>query len=218
MREKLNENPMMQVVLIGVLIVVVGFVCVSRMGSSSESTTDPNAAATTTPGATTDPAATDPAAASAVPADPTAPVAAADGSIPSAAPAVGTTSSFKAGPGLPKPIVKAYDSGGAVVLFVSKQKGVDDKKMRKVVGSIKGDSQVNLFTIPVHDIAKYSRIAQGVDLNRVPALVVIQPKKLTGKGQAPSATVSYGYRTPNSVKQAVKDQLYDGKVLGYSPK
>lgn len=213
MREKLNENPMMQMVVVGVLIVVVGFLFMTRMRSSTDSAstalpaTDPGATAGATAPATataTDPAATDPTATGAA--------------VPSAAPPAGATSTFKAGPGLPKPVVKAYDSGNAIALLVTKQAGLDDKEMRKAIGAIKGRNDVTVITVRVHDVAEYSRITEGVDLNRVPALVVIQPKKLTGKNDPPKATVSYGYRTPKSVTQAIDDQLYHGKRLGYSPK
>lgn len=228
MREKLNENPMMQLAVIGVLVVVVGFIFITRMKSSSDSgtATDPTAAATSTTPAATDPttgapATTDPAAAAAT--DPAAAAAGTtptDGSIPAAAPPLGatTTAPFTAGPGLPKPVVDAYDKGGAVVLLVTKQKGFDDKHMRRAISSIRGNKDVDLFSIRVRDIADYSRIAQGVDLDRVPALVVIQPKKLAGKGQPPTATISYGYRDANSIAQAVEDQLYNGKTLTYAPK
>lgn len=228
MREKLNDNPVMQMAVIGLLVIVVGFLFVTRMRSASDSgggTPPP----TTTPAATppTDPAAasaapatapTDPAAASdpAAAADPTA---AATG-IPSAAPAVGsgTVNDFKPGPGLPKSVVKAYDSGNAVALLITKQRGFDDKAMRRSVRSIKGKKDVTLLSTRVHDVADYSQVTQGVDLNRVPALVVIEPKKLAGKQQPPTASVSYGFRDERSVVQAVEDQLYKGKTLGYSPK
>ena len=70
---------------------------------------------------------------------------------------------------------------------------------------------------PAKRIARYSRIASGVDVNRVPALVVISPKKLNDGG-LPKATVSYGFRGPGSVVQAVKDAEYKGKTnLPYYP-
>jgi hypothetical protein len=55
-------------------------------------------------------------------------------------------------------------------------------------------------------------------VNRVPALVVIRPKRLTGGGP-PTAAVSYGFRGPDSVAQAVRDSLYKGPTnLPYYPK
>ena len=219
MREKLNDNPMIQIAVIGVLIVLVGFFFMTRMkGSSSDTaaappvTTDP---ATGAPAATTTPAATDPATGAPV-TDPAA-AAAAGTAAPAAAPPVASASDFTAGPGLPKQVVNAYNGGDAVALLITKQKGVDDKAMRKAVSSIRGKAEVDLFTVRVHDVAKYSRIARGVDLDRAPALVVIQPKKHVAKASPPEATVTYGFRTPQDVAQAVEDSLFDGKDKGYSP-
>jgi hypothetical protein len=56
-----------------------------------------------------------------------------------------------------------------------------------------------------------------VNVNRVPALVVVRPKKLTHG--PPVASVSYGFRGPDSVRQAVRDALYKGPTnLPYYPK
>ncbi len=46
-------------------------------------------------------------------------------------------------------------------------------------------------------------------MNRTPALVVVRPKSLTD-GPMPTAIVSYGFRGPGSVEQALEDALYDG--------
>ena len=71
-------------------------------------------------------------------------------------------------------------------------------------------SDVALFIVSARGIARYSRITQGVDVERVPALIVIRPKKLADGG-LPEASVSYGYRGPESIKQAVRDANYDGR-------
>jgi hypothetical protein len=56
-----------------------------------------------------------------------------------------------------------------------------------------------------------------VDLNRTPALVVVQPKRLT-EGAMPVATVAYGFRGASSARQALDDALYDGpQNLPYYP-
>ena len=66
-------------------------------------------------------------------------------------------------------------------------------------------------------IARYARITQGVDVNRVPALIVLgRAPHATGR---PTATVSYGFRGPDSVDQAVRDALYKGPTnLPYYPR
>jgi hypothetical protein len=49
-----------------------------------------------------------------------------------------------------------------------------------------------------------------VDVNRVPALVVIEPKRATDGGM-PEASVSYGFRSAESVLQAIRDAGYRGR-------
>ncbi len=55
-----------------------------------------------------------------------------------------------------------------------------------------------------------------MDLDRVPALLVLAPRKVSGDG-LPVATVSYGFRGYDSVRQAVRDADYEGKALPYHP-
>ena len=207
MREKLNENPLYQAAIIGVLALVVGFMLLTRMGGGGAEPppTDPAAVA---PG-------TDPAAAAAVPGtapagtvapgtDPAAPAPA-----PSAAPSGGGGEEFVAGPGLPKEVANAYDDGKAVVLLIVRGNASDDRRVLPMAAALSRRSDTAVFLVKAFDIAKYSRIATGVDVDRTPALVVVQPKRLT-EGPLPAATVSYGFRNKESVDQAVRDALYDG--------
>jgi hypothetical protein len=117
---------------------------------------------------------------------------------------------------LPKQVAAAYDSGKTVVLLVVRQRGVDDRKVESEVRKRSGvDAAV--FVTRAKGIADYSRIAQGVRIDRVPALVVIQPKKLT-EGTLPEATVSYGYRGSQTIDQAIRDAGYKGRDnLPYYP-
>ena len=213
MREKLNENPLYQAAVIGVLAIVVGFMIITRMGggggaepppvdpASVAPGTDPTAAATapgTAPAATVAPG-SDPAASSA-----TTPA-------PSAAPAGdGGGEEFVAGPGLPKEVAKAYDDGKAVVLLIVRGTATDDRRVLPMVAALRARSDTAVFLVKAFDIAKYSRIATGVDVDRTPALVVVQPKRLTD-GPLPAASVSYGFRNKESVDQAVRDAVYDGR-------
>jgi hypothetical protein len=207
-RKALNENPLAQAVVIGALAILVGFLLLTRVmgqgssGSSSEpaaTTTDSSsvgAAAPATPAPTT-------------PSEPAAPV---------GAPAVATGSGFEAGPGLPSSVVDAYDAGKTVVLLVVRTKGIDDRALRLTTTALGARPEVELTVLPAKRIARYSRIASGVDVDRVPALVVISPKKLSDD-TLPAATVSYGFRGPQSVLQAVEDAQYKGKTnLPYSPR
>jgi hypothetical protein len=122
-----------------------------------------------------------------------------------------------AGPGLPKPVAKAYGDGQAVVLLIVRNQGIDDEAVQKSVESLRAFPRLSVFVTRAGHIARFSRIAEGVNVDRVPALIVIRPKSLT-QGP-PSATISYGFRSPASVVQAVRNTVYRGPTnLPYYPK
>lgn len=132
------------------------------------------------------------------------------------APAAGDVeANFVAGPGLPEDVVAAYGRNQAVVLFIVKQKGLDDKALGASVSSLEARGDTTTFVVPVKNVADYARITEGVDLSRTPALVIIHPRKLTD--DVPTASVTYGFRGPDSVTTAVEDALYDGKSITYDP-
>jgi hypothetical protein len=73
-----------------------------------------------------------------------------------------------------------------------------------------------VFVSRAKDIARYSRITQGVGVDRVPALVVVRPRR---ESSVPEAQVSYGFRDSQGVVQAVHDALYSGRDdLPYYPR
>ena len=213
MREALNNNPVVQLATIGVLILIAGFFFMTNMkksSSSSSGSTATPAAATPTPsaGATSG----------------TAPSGAA-ASTPStgvgAAPAVGgaavSAEALIPGPGLPRPVVQAWKSGDAIVLLIVRGGGIDDRLVRGSVEQLSGDPGTAVFVARAKQVARYSRITQGVGVTRVPALVVVRPRKESGA--TPQGQVSYGFRNSQSVVQAVRDALYSGKEnLPYSPR
>jgi hypothetical protein len=210
-RKALNENPIVQVALIGLLVIVVGVLFVSRMGGDS-------APPATTPSQTTaTPTAAVPADTTASPAITETPAAESAGTVPSDAAAPVADDGFVAGPGLPEAVVEAYDSGSTVALLIGRKTGVDDKRLALQVLRSNALAGTVLFTVEAKEIADYSRITRGVDVDRVPALVVIKPKRLT-EGPMPEATVSYGYRGFESIEQAVRDATYSGRDdLPYYP-
>ena len=144
---------------------------------------------------------------------------------------------FVAGKGLPKDVVKAYKDDKTVVLLilrehpqgcysraklVSKQcGGIDDGQVAtivRVIDKLAHQRNVALFITHASNIAAYSRITTGVEVNRVPALVVLTPKRLNDGG-LPHASVSYGFRGPGSIITAVADAEYKGKTdLPYYPR
>jgi hypothetical protein len=64
-------------------------------------------------------------------------------------------------------------------------------------------------------ISRYAAITEGVGVSRVPALVVVRPKRL--HEAVPTASVSYGFQSGESVVQAVIDAGYEGPTVDYHP-
>jgi hypothetical protein len=210
-RRALNDNPVAQIGVLGALAVIVAFLLITRMSQGGDS----NAPAD----ATTDPAATAlPTGATASGAVPAAPAAAGTTAAPATGPAAAEpVGEFAAGPGLPRPVVDAYRDGKAVVLFVFRHRGLDDSAVRSSVEGLRSRSDLAVFVTHAAQISRYARIAAGVDVNRVPALIVVRPRRLTN--DTPTASVSYGFRGADSVDQAVRDALYKGPTnLPYYPK
>lgn len=203
MRNAINSNPIVQVVLIGVLLVVVGFLLMTGVFNRDEPAPAP---APTDSTATTEPGAADATAAPTAPTDATA----------TAPTPVSETSRFVPGPGLPESVVDAYNRGDTIVLLVTRRPGIEDRRMQETVKGLDGPS-LSVFTTVAKHVARYSRVASGVDLDRVPALIVLTPKSAT-RGQNPRATVAYGYRGPDSVRQAIRDAGYEGPKLPYHPR
>jgi hypothetical protein len=211
-RRALNDNPVAQIAVLAGLAVVVAFMLMTRAannggGESSTSTTASDAAATPAPAI--DSASTTPSAA----ADVAPNVTPSDGIVPPGS----SVGEFVAGPGLPAPLVKAYEDDKTIVLLVQRRRGIDDEQLRQNVEPLGGKNGVALFVTNAGHIARYSRITQGVNVGRVPALIVLRPRHLT-KGM-PEATLSYGFRGPESVEQAIRDALYKGPShLPYHPR
>jgi hypothetical protein len=118
---------------------------------------------------------------------------------------------------LPKPVARAYADGKAIVLFVFRNHGIDDAAVRASVAQLRGRPDLAVFVTHAAGISRYARITEGVNVNQVPALVVVRPRQLAHG--TPTATVSYGFRGPDSVEQAVRDGLYRGPSnLPYYPR
>ena len=233
MRKALNDNTLVQVAVLGVLALVVGFLLITRVAhkSSTSTSTTSTTTASAVPGAVTTPTdssatataptatdssatATTPESTVTTPSSSTAPASVATAPAAAAAAAPGK---FVIGPGLPAPVVKAYAQGKVVVLLVVRRGGIDDDAVKASVEHMRHAPDVALFVTNAGHVSRYSRIASGVDLDRVPALIVLRPRKLS-RG-SPQATVSYGFRGPDSIAQAVHNALYKGPSnLPYYPK
>ncbi len=195
MREKLNENPMAQVALVGVLLVAAAVFLFAKPGGGSEEEEEGGGSAAANAAVA---AVASELEASGQPLRLPAP-----GSGPGAAPAP------------PRPVLDAFDAGETVAILFVRDGGIDDRIVTDASERLNRISDVATFVVPAHQIARYVSIAQGVDLTRVPALVVIRPKHLSNGYD--TATVHYGFQSGQSIVQAVVDARYHGGTLPYHP-
>ncbi len=201
MRQALNENPMVQLAVLGIGGIVIAFLLFTTVLKKDEPAPEPPAAAAAAdpaaPAATADPAATTP------PAD-------AGATVPPAGDGTAVPSSnteLKASKGLPKEVLAAYSADKAVVLLVIDPKAEGNARLIAATKR-QADTDTEVFVVDVNDIADYSRITEGVSVSRTPALVVVRPKQLSDG--VPTASVSYGFVDPQSLKQAIDGAFYDG--------
>ena len=211
MRSALNENPLVQRVVIGIGVVVLVILVLTRLGGGDSSSpalpVDP-ASASSAPAlsaATGEAESITPGAASGAP----------EATPPAATPATTAEGTFYPGKGLPQNVVIAYAKDKAVVLLVVKKKGIDDRLVERAAKRLRARDEVAVFVTPATKIARYSQITQGLNVNRTPALVVVAPRSRTNS--VPTGTVSFGFRSPASVEQTVDDALYGGPTQTYHP-
>lgn len=190
MREALNSNPLAQLGVVGVLLVVVAIFLMSSGGGEEE-----------------EPAA--PAEASASVAE----APAEGGSLTSALSAVGQAAATA--PPLPRPVLAAWDANKTLALLFVRDGGIDDRLAKDAIGVLARFPDATVFVVPAAKISRYAAITEGVGVDRVPALVVVTPKHL--KKTVPTASVSYGFQSAESIEQAVIDAGYRGKTLDYHP-
>lgn len=193
MREKLNDNPMAQVAIVAILLVAAAVFLFAKPGGGSEEEEEGSAAAD--------------AAVAAVATELEA------GQQPLRLPAPG--SGPGAPPAPPRAVLDAFNSGETVAILFVRDGGIDDSVVKGAASRLEAIGGVATFVVPVHQLIRYVSIAQGVDLNRVPALVVIRPKRFSS-GYDP-ASVHYGFQSAQSIVQAVVDARYRGGTLPYHP-
>lgn len=202
MRQALNDNPIVQLAMVGLLLVVgVLFVLPQVKGGGSSEQPAPATATTTTPTAATTGGATSTTVS------------------PTTTATTGESPSLTATPPppqpLPRPVMRAYDHGETVVVLVVRAGGIVDPAVRDALQALRGESGMTVFVTRARHIARYSAITQGAGVDRVPALVVLPPKALSGGSS--EATVVYGFQSPQTVLQAVDDAIYHGPTVGYAP-
>jgi hypothetical protein len=209
-REKLNDNPMAQVALVGILVVLAAVMFLKPTGGGEEEEEAGSTEATVAV-AGTDATGT---ATGATPGE------AVEAAVEGALEAAGSEASAAASaaipaPPMPAPVARAYDAGKTVVLLVVHDGGIDDRIVRGTIGRVEAFPEVALFVVPAKQIARYAAITLGAEVQQVPALVTVRPRRLSG--DVPQASVDYGFQTAQSVVQAVVDARYKGPEATYHP-
>jgi hypothetical protein len=197
MREALNSNPLAQAAVVGVLLLCVAIFVVSSGGGGEEGG---EAAATSS---------------SSVSTTATAPTESTLAVGTGGALAAASQSVAPSAPPLPRPVMRAWKSNQTPVLLFVRDGGIDDRLVKTATAGLAGFRNTAVFIVPAHRISRYAAITEGVGVNRVPALVVVTPKHLDLS--VPTASVSYGFQSPESVAQAVIDAGYKGPMVDYHP-
>jgi hypothetical protein len=196
MREQLNNNPLVQMGAIAALLLVGAIFLLTTMGGGGEEEGEAGSSAIE----------------STVPSEGAAP---SPGEAPPPEAVTGAAAPTLATQPLPRPVMDAWNANQTVVLLIVHDGGIDDDLVKLASSRLGGMSAATLFTVPASEIARYASITQGVGVDRVPALVVLGPKKLNQA--APTASVSYGFQDGDSIEQAVIDAGYKGPTLEYHP-
>ena len=68
------------------------------------------------------------------------------------------------------------------MLLITGVGGIDDSKLRSVAPKVAAAGDVALFQTKARNVARLLPDRQGVDIDRVPALVVLAPMGVTGDG------------------------------------
>jgi hypothetical protein len=206
-REKLNSNPKAQIGLVVVLILVVGYMLLGGSGGGEESAEPASTEATVAVAGTS-------AVGTATAATPGEAVEGAIEAVASEVSASAVAASIPPPP-LPAPVSHAYESDKTVVLLVVHDGGIDDRLVSRAVDQLKVRPELAVFVVPAKQISRYAAITLGAEVQQVPALIVLRPRRLSGGN--PQASVSYGFQTPQSVVQAVEDASYKGPEATYHP-
>jgi hypothetical protein len=198
MRDALNSNPLVQAAVIAVLLIGTAFFVLSSSGGGKKSSAGDSESAAQSVEARTVPAAGSEASPSG----------------PGTADAIANLAA-SAAPRLPRAVVDAYRADRTIVLVVVHDGGIDDRLVGRATAGLAGFRDAAVFIVPARQISRYAAITEGVGVDRVPALIVVRPRRLDGK--TPTASVSYGFQSPESIAQAVIDAGYEGPTIDYHP-
>jgi hypothetical protein len=193
MRDALNSNPLVQAAVVVVLLLGGVFFFISSSGGGGPEEEAGGAEAST--GA----------------------VEAAGGAEVATAASASSLASLASAsaPPPPAPVLAAWSENKTLVLLFVRDGGIDDRLVKAATDGLAGFSDAAVFVVPARRIARYAAITEGVGVERTPALVVVTPKHM--KKTVPTASVSYGFQSAESVRQAVIDAGYKGPTLDYHP-
>lgn len=209
MRDAINNNPMVQAALIGVLVVAALVVFVLKPGSGGE---EEETAAVEGPTVAT---------VNGVTATGSSPGEAVENAVANleegSVAAIGSGAAPISVPAPPPPAVyrKAYKANKTVVLLIVHNGGIDDRRVKAASEALTLLPGVALIEVPIRQLPRYAAVTVGLEVNRAPALVVVRPRKLSGG--VPQASVDYGFQTVESAIQAVRDANYKGPEKTYHP-
>jgi hypothetical protein len=207
-REALNDNPIAQVGIVLVLVALAAFMFLKPGGGSEEESAAAGPTVASVNGVTATGATPGEAVESAVEG------ALESGAVASAAGSGEMPTSVPAPPP-PHAFTAAYDADKTVVLLIVHSGGIDDRLTARAATVLTAMPEVALIPVTIKQLPRYASVTVGLDLNRVPALVVMKPKRLSGG--IPQATVDYGFQTPETLVQAVRDASYNGPEATYHP-
>jgi hypothetical protein len=208
MREKLNSDPKYQIGLVLLLVVAAVVFLTKGSGGESEEEGAPTEATVTVAGTGASATATGATPGEAV-------EAATEGAVEAVGTeAVASTATIPTQP-LPAPVASAYDSGKTVVLLFVNKGEIDKDVVDVTTKTLAGLPDTALFVVPAKQIARYGEITLAIDVQRIPALVVMRPRQLSDG--SPQASVSYGFQSAQAVEQAVRDATYNGPEATYYP-
>jgi hypothetical protein len=209
MRDALNSNPLVQLAVVAVLLVGAAVFLMSSGGGGEEEESAGSTEATVSIAGTE-------ASGSATGATPGEAVeGAVDAAVESLSSALSGAGTPIAAPPPPRPVLDAWKANRTLVLLFVRGGGIDDRLVKVATAGVAGFRDASVFIVPAAKISRYAAITEGVGVDRVPALVVVTPKDL--KQTVPTASVSYGFQSPQSVAQAVIDAGYEGPTVDYHP-
>ena len=211
MRETLNDNPIAQVAIVLVLVAVAAFMFLKPGGGASEEAA-PEASISV---GGTEMTQQEAASAAGEVVEGAVETAIESGAIGGTAAGTGAMPTSVPAPPPPHEFTAAYDSGKTVVLLVIHDGGIDDRLTALSATTLTAMPEVKLIPVPLKKLPRYASVTVGLNVNRVPALIVMKPKQLSGG--TPQATVDYGFQTPESIYMAVTDANYKGPEVTYHP-